>query len=75
MSQGERFTGNDAFEGYAFDLIEEIAKILSKIIIIRFSPFPMVDNTYFFQNSTLHFVGSRTTSMVLKIKHLGNGTV
>ena len=27
----ERLTGNDAFEGFAIDLIAEIAEILSKI--------------------------------------------
>ena len=33
-STGEKLVGNDAFEGYAIDLIQEIAKILSKYQIL-----------------------------------------
>ena len=32
----EKLVGNDAFEGYAIDLIAEIAKILSKLIHMKY---------------------------------------
>ena len=32
----EKLVGNDAFEGYAIDLIAEIAKILSKLIHVKY---------------------------------------
>ena len=35
----ERLEGNDIFEGYAIDLIKEIAEVLSKFIIDLISSF------------------------------------
>ena len=42
VSQGERFTGNDAFEGYSIDLIAEIAKIAPIVKVDKISPVVMV---------------------------------
>ena len=68
----ERITGNEAFEGFAIDLIAEIAQILSKkekLVCLFCVTF------YLLQNLTLLWNGWMMVPMVLWTKRLGNGMV
>lgn len=67
----KRLTGNDVFEGYAIDLIKEVAETLRTISFVRyFNPFQLD----FKQASTILLNGWMTTSTGNEIKKLVNGT-
>ena len=67
----EKLVGNDAFEGFAIDLIAEIAQILSKLP--SFSSRQKKVTLTYYQSSITHSSGLMMELMVTTIKIQGNG--
>ena len=67
----EKLVGNDAFEGFAIDLIAEIVQILSKLP--SFSSRQKKVTLTYYQSSITHSSGLMMELMVTTIKIQGNG--